>query len=532
MSLIVCPNCKSQISDDLMVCTFCNKPLKTRPLDTQAIGRYTPHANTSMSESISDGITRADINKASADINEAPYDIGKAPTEVPKKKTHKAIVIIGIILLLALISAVTVFFILKNRQTNITVDNIEFGSLIFNADGSTHKEITSSQKETFVAVIDEQTGLGNNTMLTLMQNGRGSIPYSSGSNYVPLGYITGQTVDKDSFLKSIVYNLEYYDSDLYGNVVNKQGNEFDHYAVKFVYELETYNNESGILFFESIGKNDLTSKINTAVICNGKGCGYETMQSYNKISEEDTKKDLVPIYFIPASQLTDNDYSESLYNNPQKTISSNSQTVKWNMERTIYTKNISNGCVLYTVTMNEAPDTKITVPKTYYGLSMISGGQCNIKHQDTFQFSDYNNKVTENSIFLSPKYDINYNCYLTWEKFKSEQSADHSEINFGRIVTSAGLGSQYYSIAKDGSYLSINTKASNNNSFTKNNDNENEIFLNIQKINKMLGFSEALFKKMSITSSSDGLQTDENSSIKVYWKYHPDNGMEIIYEKK
>ena len=54
----------------------------------------------------------------------------------------------------------------------------------------------------------------------------------------------------------------------------------------------------------------------------------------------------------------------------------------------------------------------------------------------------------------------------------------------------------------------------------------------VEEINKKLGFSEALMLKMAGTRALDGRQTEENDICKVSWTYHPDKGLEILYEKK
>lgn len=52
----------------------------------------------------------------------------------------------------------------------------------------------------------------------------------------------------------------------------------------------------------------------------------------------------------------------------------------------------------------------------------------------------------------------------------------------------------------------------------------------IQEINLDLGFTDALYKKMSSTNALQGTQTEENEKYKVTWSYHPDNGLEVMYE--
>ena len=52
----------------------------------------------------------------------------------------------------------------------------------------------------------------------------------------------------------------------------------------------------------------------------------------------------------------------------------------------------------------------------------------------------------------------------------------------------------------------------------------------IKEINKYLGFSDSVYTKMIRTRALDGMQTDSIDGIKVTWTYHPDHGLEVIYE--
>ena len=54
----------------------------------------------------------------------------------------------------------------------------------------------------------------------------------------------------------------------------------------------------------------------------------------------------------------------------------------------------------------------------------------------------------------------------------------------------------------------------------------------IQYANEALGFNGALYSKMLETNSLMGRQSEENRKYKVSWSYHPDDGLEVIYEKK
>ena len=54
----------------------------------------------------------------------------------------------------------------------------------------------------------------------------------------------------------------------------------------------------------------------------------------------------------------------------------------------------------------------------------------------------------------------------------------------------------------------------------------------IRYANKALGFNGSLYSKMMETTAMMGRQTEENKKYRVSWKYHPDDGLEVTYEKK
>ena len=54
----------------------------------------------------------------------------------------------------------------------------------------------------------------------------------------------------------------------------------------------------------------------------------------------------------------------------------------------------------------------------------------------------------------------------------------------------------------------------------------------IQYVNKELGFGKELYTQMMETTPQMGSQSVENNKYRVSWTYHPDNGLEVKYEKK
>lgn len=93
--------------------------------------------------------------------------------------------------------------------------------------------------------------------------------------------------------------------------------------------------------------------------------------------------------------------------------------------------------------------------------------------------------------------------------------------------------------AEDGSYLKLDT-----NPYDKDVDDMDYVQLStfydiqsdtlegIKYVNKELGFSDAVWQKMMQTTSLMGRQSDENEKYRVSWSYHPDHGLEVMYEKK
>lgn len=81
-------------------------------------------------------------------------------------------------------------------------------------------------------------------------------------------------------------------------------------------------------------------------------------------------------------------------------------------------------------------------------------------------------------------------------------------------------------IADDGSYMTIDTNWLDIEDYF-----DSDAYYAIEDVNSELGFSAALFNKMGETTAMDGRQTDSNDKYTVSWKYHPDNGMEVTYER-
>lgn len=54
----------------------------------------------------------------------------------------------------------------------------------------------------------------------------------------------------------------------------------------------------------------------------------------------------------------------------------------------------------------------------------------------------------------------------------------------------------------------------------------------IKYANEELGFNGSVYSKMMNTTALMGRQSAENDKYRVSWTYHPDDGLEVTYEKK
>ena len=80
-------------------------------------------------------------------------------------------------------------------------------------------------------------------------------------------------------------------------------------------------------------------------------------------------------------------------------------------------------------------------------------------------------------------------------------------------------------ISEDGKSLYIDTNPNNIKE-----KNLSYVLSDIEDINTQLGFSSSLIVKMEETRAIDGRQEEDNGEITVSWTYHPDSGLEVLYE--
>lgn len=97
--------------------------------------------------------------------------------------------------------------------------------------------------------------------------------------------------------------------------------------------------------------------------------------------------------------------------------------------------------------------------------------------------------------------------------------------DFSNVYTAIGGEGYYCSLGLDGSYMEIDTNPLDIDDYSS-----TTAFQMVQDANNALGLPDSVWNKMLSTNSLDGRQTETYGDITVSWKYHPDNGLEVIYE--
>lgn len=82
-------------------------------------------------------------------------------------------------------------------------------------------------------------------------------------------------------------------------------------------------------------------------------------------------------------------------------------------------------------------------------------------------------------------------------------------------------------IASDGSWMRLDT-----NPYDLDDHLDSDAVDAVEEANDKLGFSGAVYQRMLKTRAMDGVQTAESDNYTASWTYHPDEGLEVMYECK
>lgn len=107
----------------------------------------------------------------------------------------------------------------------------------------------------------------------------------------------------------------------------------------------------------------------------------------------------------------------------------------------------------------------------------------------------------------------------------------NSGVNLKKVYKEATKSMPDYGVfskcADDGSYIRIDTNPSDEDEYV----NYSAMTL-IQEVNEILEVPESVEVRIGQTRSMDGIQRYDAEEFTMSWTYHPDNGLEILYEKK
>lgn len=89
---------------------------------------------------------------------------------------------------------------------------------------------------------------------------------------------------------------------------------------------------------------------------------------------------------------------------------------------------------------------------------------------------------------------------------------------------------EWIEIGSDGKWMTIDTNPYNSSYYTS--SQSYDVLEQIKSINEELGFGGYVYEKMKSTRALDGTLSELSDKYEVSWKYHPDNGLEVIYRIK
>ncbi len=120
------------------------------------------------------------------------------------------------------------------------------------------------------------------------------------------------------------------------------------------------------------------------------------------------------------------------------------------------------------------------------------------------------------------------NCIVTIKAGKVEKSVsvEVSDVPDLSRCYSLYCSSRWAEVGSDNSWLTVDTNPSDKDDYI-----EYSASSAIPEINEYLGLPESLYIKMGETRALDGRQSEKYEYFTVSWTYHPDRGLEILYER-
>ncbi len=135
---------------------------------------------------------------------------------------------------------------------------------------------------------------------------------------------------------------------------------------------------------------------------------------------------------------------------------------------------------------------------------------------------DYEDRI--HSIGMIAVYD-NDKYYLPNEyKDADKKSENDHKKTFSEIINTY-KNKVNFTISNDGNSIIYDSNPSDLSTYETNT-------ITLKQLHKDLGLPDSLYEKLIRTRAIDGMQSDNYGDIYITWSYHPDNGLEVLYEKK
>lgn len=108
----------------------------------------------------------------------------------------------------------------------------------------------------------------------------------------------------------------------------------------------------------------------------------------------------------------------------------------------------------------------------------------------------------------------------------SDKEVAKKGVNLKKIYENIEGDDYYATLATDNSYIKIDTNPLDTEEYFS-----SVAWEMIEEINDELDLPDSLEEKMGETRALDGRITEKFDDVTVSWTYHPDTGLEVMYEK-
>ncbi|MCD2492402.1 zinc ribbon domain-containing protein [Lacrimispora sp. NSJ-141] len=374
MAIIQCPECGQNISDKASKCPMCGYPLKADPMEERSDSSTIMGAGT---------VEKSDI----------------------KKKSHKNMMIIGVIVFIVVLVGITAVVLYSRQMSgdNLSISEINLSKwkLIDERENSVSYEgmVTSNESRPFVALIGYYEEPNNTPRLVYMENGKGTIKtYESSEDdpsikYTAVGYMAGKKIKESDI--SIEQNDKYYN--------DWTCDERTSCSVDLVIKMRKKVN--GLLFIEL--KNDMTKDITrniAVVIVDGVG-EYSCYLDDLPLKSRGVEVTVTPQIFCGSKELKEADYTVETPFAVEK--EEGKYTTSFSGKEELSFSGYEDGLVIYTSELLDGgrKEDKGELIRT---ASCLRDGRCTLA---TYTWEDSDKKI------LMPSYDINVIGYLKWNNF-------------------------------------------------------------------------------------------------------------------